>query len=199
MLKLKIQHFGQLLRKDPDPGKDWRQEEKGTTEDEMVGWHHRLHRHEFEQTLGIGWWTGRPGMLQSMGSPWDNSCSHSDSRKPFISQGMFRIPSQNIIANLCVCPPLWAEFCEQELCLSYRSTQVWPDTRHLGRAHWGEGFWMTDWRHITWDRSNSNNYNNSENVKLWGKTNISKVMSYSNWALSCLAAKSNNTYNLTKI
>ena len=39
-----------LIRKDPDAGKDWRQEEKETTEDEMVGWHHRLNRHEFEQT-----------------------------------------------------------------------------------------------------------------------------------------------------
>ena len=41
-----------LTRKDPDAGKDWRQEEKGMTEDEMVGWHHRLDGHEFEQTLG---------------------------------------------------------------------------------------------------------------------------------------------------
>ena len=41
-----------LVGKDPDAGKDWRQEEKGTTEDEMVGWHHRLNGHEFEQTLG---------------------------------------------------------------------------------------------------------------------------------------------------
>ena len=37
-----------LIWKDPDAGKDWRQEEKGTTEDEMLGWHHRLNRHEFE-------------------------------------------------------------------------------------------------------------------------------------------------------
>ena len=37
-----------LIWKDPDAGKDWRQEEKGTTEDEMVGWHHRLNGHEFE-------------------------------------------------------------------------------------------------------------------------------------------------------
>ena len=40
-----------LIRKDSDAGKDWRQE-KGTTEDEMVEWHHRLNGHEFEQTLG---------------------------------------------------------------------------------------------------------------------------------------------------
>ena len=43
-----------LIWKDPDAGKDWRQEEKGTTEDEMVGWHHPLNRHEFRYTLGVG-------------------------------------------------------------------------------------------------------------------------------------------------
>ena len=41
-----------LIGKDPNSGKDWRQEEKGTTEDEMVRWHHWLNGHEFEQTLG---------------------------------------------------------------------------------------------------------------------------------------------------
>ena len=43
-----------FLGKDPDAGKDWRQEEKGMTEDEMVGWHHWLDGHEFEQTPGVG-------------------------------------------------------------------------------------------------------------------------------------------------
>ena len=42
-----------LIRKDPDAGKDWRWEEKGTTEDEMVGWHHRLNGDKFEHTLGV--------------------------------------------------------------------------------------------------------------------------------------------------
>ena len=42
----------QLIRKDPDAGIDWGQEEKGVTENEMVGWHHRLNGHEFEQTPG---------------------------------------------------------------------------------------------------------------------------------------------------
>ena len=42
----------QLIGKDPDAGKDWRQEEKGVTEDEMVGWHHGLNGHEFEQAPG---------------------------------------------------------------------------------------------------------------------------------------------------
>ena len=44
----------QLTEKDPDAGKDWGQEAKGTTEDEMVGWYHWLNGHEFEQTLGDG-------------------------------------------------------------------------------------------------------------------------------------------------
>ena len=57
-----------LSGKDPDAWKDRRQEEKGTTEDEMVGWHRRLDGHEFEQALGVGWWIGKPGVLQSMGS-----------------------------------------------------------------------------------------------------------------------------------
>ena len=49
-----------------DPGKDWEQEEKGTTEDEMVGWHHPLDGHEFEYTPGVG--DGQGGLVQSMGS-----------------------------------------------------------------------------------------------------------------------------------
>ena len=55
-----------LTEKDPDAGKDWRQEEKGTTEDEMVGWRHRLHGHEFEQALGVG--DGQGSLVRC--SPW---------------------------------------------------------------------------------------------------------------------------------
>ena len=43
-----------LIGKDPDAGRNWGQEEKGTTEDEMAGWHHWLDGHEFEWTLGVG-------------------------------------------------------------------------------------------------------------------------------------------------
>ena len=56
----------QLIRKDPDAGKDWGQEEKGTTEDEMVGWHHWLNGHEFEQAPGDG--EGQGSLACS--SPW---------------------------------------------------------------------------------------------------------------------------------
>ena len=51
----------QLIGKDPYAGKDWRREEKGTTEDETVGWHHRLDGHEFEQALGAG--DGQGGLV----------------------------------------------------------------------------------------------------------------------------------------
>ena len=80
-----------LLRKDPDAGKDWRWEEKGMTEDEMVGWHHPLDQQEVEQAPGVGWassrswwWTGRPGMLQSMGSQsWTRLSNWTElSKKP---------------------------------------------------------------------------------------------------------------------
>ena len=59
-----------LIWKDPDAGKDWRQEEKGTTEDEMIEWHHRLNEFEYWVWVisGCWWWIGRPGMVQSMGS-----------------------------------------------------------------------------------------------------------------------------------
>ena len=55
-----------LIGKDPDSGKDWRQEEKGTTEDEMVRWHHQLNGHKFEQALEVG---DEQGSLACC-SPW---------------------------------------------------------------------------------------------------------------------------------
>ena len=55
-----------LIGNDLDSGKDWRQEEKGTIEDEMIGWHHWLNGHEFEQALGVG---DGQGILVCF-SPW---------------------------------------------------------------------------------------------------------------------------------
>ena len=61
-----------LNGKDPDAGKDWRQEEKGTTEDEVVGWHHWLDGHEFEQALGVD--DGQGGLTCC--SSWDHRVRH---------------------------------------------------------------------------------------------------------------------------
>ena len=65
MLKLKLQYFGHLMRRvdsleKTDAGRDWGQEEKGTTEDEMAGWHHWLNGHKFGWTQGVG---DGPGVL----------------------------------------------------------------------------------------------------------------------------------------
>ena len=61
---VKSWHIG----KDPDAGKDWGQKEKGATEDEMVGWHHWLNGHEFDQTQGDGEGQGSLACY----SPWDS-------------------------------------------------------------------------------------------------------------------------------
>ena len=64
-----------LIGKDSDAGKDWRQEEKGMTEDEIVGWHHWLDGCEFEWTPGVG--DGQGGLMCC--SPW--GCKESDMTK----------------------------------------------------------------------------------------------------------------------
>ena len=81
MLKLKLHYSGPpdvknwLIGKDLDTGKDWRQEEKGTTEDKMVGWHHRLTGHECEQTSGVGEGQGSLVCCSSWG------CKESDTNE----------------------------------------------------------------------------------------------------------------------
>ena len=77
MLKLKLQYFDTLIWRADSLEKTLflgkiesmrRRGWQGMTEDEMVGWHHWLNGHEFEQTQGDGWWAGNPGVLQSTGS-----------------------------------------------------------------------------------------------------------------------------------
>ena len=76
MLKLKLQYFGYLMQrvdslKKTEAGKDWWQEEKGTTGDEMAGWHHQLSGHGFGWTLGVG--DGQGGLA------WCGSWGHKES------------------------------------------------------------------------------------------------------------------------
>ena len=93
-----------LLWKDPDAGKDWRQEEKRTTEDQMVGWHHQLNGHEWVWINSGSWlWTGRPGVLRSMGSQrvrydWATELNWTECkpwRGKVFTQGFFFSPSWN--------------------------------------------------------------------------------------------------------
>ena len=71
-----------LIWKDPDAGKDWRPEEKGTTADEMVGWHHRLDGREFEQAPGVG---DEQGSLVCC-SPWGHKESDTTKWLTWIEQ-----------------------------------------------------------------------------------------------------------------
>ena len=73
----------QLTGKDPSAGKDWRQEEKGMTEDEIVEWHHRVNGHEFEQAPGDG--KGQGSLVCC--SPWGHKELTSQSN--WTTQGMY--------------------------------------------------------------------------------------------------------------
>ena len=79
-----------LIWIDPDVGKDWRQEEKGTTEDEMVGWQHRLNGHEFGQTPGVG--DGQGGL---------ECCSWWGRKESDTTQWLNWMPTYMLIYSLC--------------------------------------------------------------------------------------------------
>ena len=72
-----------LIGKDSDAGRDWGQEEKGMTEDEMAGWHHRLDEHEFEWTPGVG--DGQGGLACC--NSWDRKESDMTERLNWIELG----------------------------------------------------------------------------------------------------------------
>ena len=73
-----------LIRKDPDAGKDWRQEEKRMAEDEMVGWHYQLNGHEFEQTLGDGKRQGSLAKSQTWLINWTTTKNFMNHRIPWM-------------------------------------------------------------------------------------------------------------------
>ena len=101
ILKLKLQSFGHLmwradsLEKTLNAGKDWGQEEKGMTEDEMAGWHHRLNGHGFGCTLGVG--DGQGG-LACCGS-WDHK--ESDMTE-WLNWTELNFVSMNVILMWCL-------------------------------------------------------------------------------------------------
>ena len=97
----KSQHPG----KDPDAGKDWRQEEKGMTEDEMVGWHQPTQWTWVWASSGSWWWTGKPGVLQPMGSQrvghdWVTELNWSDT-KHSISCTEYKHHSWGSLSSFC--------------------------------------------------------------------------------------------------
>ena len=102
----------QYTGKDPDAGKDWGQEEKGSTEDEIVGWHHWLNGHEFEQVIGVGdGWGGlaccRPWLQKELDmTEWLNNNSNH-----YVMHKSFSIHKWNTIGTLSSvtqsCLTLW--------------------------------------------------------------------------------------------
>ena len=102
MLKLKLQYFGHLMQrvyslKKTDAGRDWDQEEKGTTEEEMAGWHHGLDGRESEWTLGVGDGQGGLACCDSCG------CKESDTTEwlNWTEQPKLQIINISIQFSLC--------------------------------------------------------------------------------------------------
>ena len=93
---INLSDFSWIIAKDPDAGKDWGHEEKGATENEMVGWHHQINVHEFEQTLGNGEGQGSLACY----SPWGLrvGCNLSTEQQ----QGMFLKWTIRFICNIYV-------------------------------------------------------------------------------------------------
>ena len=121
MLKLKLQYFGHLLRRaDPDAGKDWGQEEKGVTEDEVVGWHHQFNGHEFGRTPGD---SERQGILACC-SPWGCRVRHDLATEQQQQQSTFR--------NLQV----WT------MCASSRPASVVDFFINSAHTYWAPAMWQ---------------------------------------------------------
>ena len=94
---------GLLIWKDPDAGKAWNREEKGTAEDEMVGWHHWLNAHEFEQAPGVG--DGQGGLVCC--SPWGHKVLDTTERliwtegkRATARTGVWILPSSSVLMCL---------------------------------------------------------------------------------------------------
>ena len=100
---------GQRSGKDPGAGKDWRQEEKGATEDEMVGQHHRLNGHDSEQAPGDG--EGQGGLVCC--SPWSHSLTW-----------LKQLSTAQHTAQVTVSEILWWLFIHQVVCLSYSDVVI---------------------------------------------------------------------------
>ena len=119
ILKLKVQYFGQLMwRVDSlektDAGRDWAQEKKGTTEDEMAGWHHQLDGHEFEWTLGVGDGQG------------DLACCNSWGHKELDTTEQLNWTEPSYLMPLYL-----------------NSDNLWLEVEGMGRGQGAGNFWLT--------------------------------------------------------
>ena len=113
-----------LLGKDPDTGQDWKQEENGTTEDEMVGWHHWLNGHEFEQTPGVG---DGQGSLACC-SPWGHKNSDTTEGLNWIEHLILLLcfHGSGLVAKACqtLATP-WTVACQAPLSMGFSRQDYW--------------------------------------------------------------------------
>ena len=142
----------------PDAGKDWRQEEKGTTKEEMGGWHHRLNGHESEQTLGGSEGQGSLACC----SPW--GCKESDPTKQLKNiKGLISLYLNPLLRNyptFLTLPPAQRKIPFQNMntysdLLPYRLCLLDWNTKYSTPSHsfsW-EGCWSQDQGHGSQDVS----------------------------------------------
>ena len=132
-----------LIGKDPDSGKDWGQEQKGTTEDEMVGWHPQLNGHEFGWTPGVGDGQGCLACCSPCGhkksdmTEWLNWTESQSTVK--------KIPNDSL-ADIC----LAGQFSMQSPNKGKHFRQSWPETLLQTRSHFREGH---HWQWSSWFRN----------------------------------------------
>ena len=88
-----------LIGKDPDAGRDWGQEKKGTTEDEMAGWHHRLDGREFEWTPGVG--DGQGGLACC--NSWSRKESDTTEQMNWLTDWLFHCLLEIHVVENCYC------------------------------------------------------------------------------------------------
>ena len=102
-----------LIGKDPDAGRDWGQEEKGTTEDEIAGWHHRLDGHEFEWAPGVGDGQGGLACCNSWGRKESDTTEQLNWTELKVKWGLMGVPD-----------PVWLVFLWEEI-----RTQIYTEER----------------------------------------------------------------------
>ena len=111
-----------LIRKEPDAGKHWRQEEKGATENEMVGWHHQLNGHEFKQALGDG--EGQ-GSLPCC-SPWGHKESDMTERLNNNNWSFTKRKLNNYFnTDNCIGPPGFRYVGNRFRLINYMKVRIW--------------------------------------------------------------------------
>ena len=141
-----------LIRKDPDAGKDWRQEEKGMTEDGMVGWHHRLNEHDCEQAPCVG--DGQGGLVccsqggsQRVGHNWATELNwwqskvriRSDVKQRAIvgwstARSHLDVRTRSFCSNTTVMA-VWWEFWKTDGILIYKNRKTEYLSIHLGSSY----------------------------------------------------------------